>query len=143
MLFHVVCCIFRTQNRISDRENSELYVPDPWSPKPVECMHESINECPNGWMVEWIKARTILLEHNQLSSRSVLHVCRWGSESLKRCYSLCQHMMHFFHQYLLYVTFEVLEPLWHTMSSQCRTANTLDEELPCSHLLLSTSLGCV
>ncbi|DBA91460.1 hypothetical protein WJX77_003506 [Trebouxia sp. C0004] len=52
---------------------------------------------------------------------------RWGSESLKRCYSLCQHMMHFFHQYLLYVTFEVLEPLWHTMSSQCRTANTLDE----------------
>jgi len=63
-----------------------------------------------------------------------LHVCRWGSESLKRCYSLCQHMMHFFHQYLLYVTFEVLEPLWHTMSSQCRTANTLDEELPCSHL---------
>ena len=60
--------------------------------------------------------------------------CRWGSESLKRCYSLCQHMMHFFHQYLLYVTFEVLEPLWHTMSSQCRTANTLDEVLLCSYL---------
>ncbi|KAL0053447.1 hypothetical protein WJX82_005855 [Trebouxia sp. C0006] len=52
---------------------------------------------------------------------------RWGSESLNRCYSLCQHMMHFFHQYLLYVTFEVLDPLWHTMSSQCRTATTLDE----------------
>ena len=62
---------------------------------------------------------------------------RWPSDTLKRCYSLCQHMMHFFHQYLLYVTFEVLEPLWHTMSIQCRAANTLDEvslsrsALPC------------
>ncbi|KAL3137516.1 hypothetical protein ABBQ38_004802 [Trebouxia sp. C0009 RCD-2024] len=52
---------------------------------------------------------------------------RWPSATLKRCYSLCQHMMHFFHQYLLYVTFEVLEPLWHTMSIQCRAASTLDE----------------
>lgn len=39
-------------------------------------------------------------------------------------------MMHFFHQYLLYVTFEVLEPLWHTMSIQCRAASTLDEVSP-------------
>ena len=53
--------------------------------------------------------------------------CRWSSDTLKKCYSLCQHMMHFFHQYLLYVTFEVLEPLWHTMSLQCRSAKTLDE----------------
>jgi len=30
-------------------------------------------------------------------------------------------MMHFFHQYLLYVTFEVLEPLWHTMSAALPT----------------------
>ncbi|KAA6417682.1 MAG: Spc97 Spc98 family of spindle pole body (SBP) component, partial [Trebouxia sp. A1-2] len=62
-----------------------------------------------------------------LAGRLSCLATRWGSETLKRCYSLCQHMMHFFHQYLLYVTFEVLEPLWHTMSSQCRTANTLDE----------------
>lgn len=63
--------------------------------------------------------------------------CRWPSDTLKRCYSLCQHMMHFFHQYLLYVTFEVLEPLWHTMSIHCRAANTLDEvssTLPCPTL---------
>ena len=59
-----------------------------------------------------------------------LPACRWPSETLKRCYSLCQHMMHFFHQYLLYVTFEVLEPLWHTMSAQCRTATTLDQVPP-------------
>lgn len=79
---------------------------------------------------------------NQSISRWALHVCRWGSESLNRCYSLCQHMMHFFHQYLLYVTFEVLDPLWHTMSSQCRTATTLDEVLPCYPMLLCTSCSC-
>ena len=65
---------------------------------------------------------------------------RWPSSTLKKCYSLCQHMMHFFHQYLLYVTFEVLEPLWHTMSIQCRTANTLDEVRP-SSLLPPVSLS--
>ena len=35
--------------------------------------------------------------------------------------------MHFFHQYLLYVTFEVLEPLWHSMFAQCQQATTVDQ----------------
>ena len=45
-------------------------------------------------------------------------------------------MMHFFHQFLLYVTFEVLEPLWHTMSIQCHSAKTLDQVMPTSLQLL-------
>ena len=67
---------------------------------------------------------------------------RWPSDTLKRCYSLCQHMMHFFHQYLLYVTFEVLEPLWHTMSIHCRAANTLDEVSSTCAALLCPALPC-
>jgi Gamma tubulin complex component C-terminal len=46
---------------------------------------------------------------------------------LRSSYGLCGQMMHFFHQYLLYVTFEVLEPLWHTMEAAMRAATTVDE----------------
>lgn len=77
-----------------------------------------------------------LLTTTQGTSAVRTMLCRWPSDTLKKCYSLCQHMMHFFHQYLLYVTFEVLEPLWHTMSLQCRAAKTLDEvHLPVTCLM--------
>lgn len=46
---------------------------------------------------------------------------------LNRCYSLCQQMMHFFHQFLLYTTFEVLEPLWHTLQAHIRSSTTVDQ----------------
>lgn len=36
-------------------------------------------------------------------------------------------MMHFFHQYLLYVTFEVLEPSFLGLQAALKAANTLDE----------------
>lgn len=36
-------------------------------------------------------------------------------------------MMHFFHQFLLYTTFEVLEPLWHTLQAHIRASTTLDQ----------------
>lgn len=39
-------------------------------------------------------------------------------------------MMHFFHQYLLYVTFEVLEPLWLSLQSHLAAATTLDQVSP-------------
>eukprot|EP00884_Botryococcus_braunii_P002176 jgi/Botrbrau1/1195/Bobra.0163s0009.1 len=36
-------------------------------------------------------------------------------------------MMHFFHQFLLYTTFEVLEPLWHTLQAHIRASTTVDQ----------------
>ena len=36
-------------------------------------------------------------------------------------------MTHFFRQYLLYVTFEVLEPLWRAFQAKVQTAESLDE----------------
>lgn len=42
-------------------------------------------------------------------------------------YGLCQQMMHVFHQFRLYVTFEVMEPAWIGMQSSLDKAHTLDE----------------
>ena len=55
--------------------------------------------------------------------------CSHSEGGLKRAYGLCQRMMHFFHQYLLYVTFEVLEPHWLTLLRQLAAAETLDKVL--------------
>ncbi|KAL4418839.1 hypothetical protein ABPG77_001502 [Micractinium sp. CCAP 211/92] len=49
------------------------------------------------------------------------------AESLALSYSACQLMTHFFRQYLLYVTFEVMEPLWGAFERQLQTASSLDE----------------
>lgn len=49
------------------------------------------------------------------------------AESLALSYSACQLMTHFFRQYLLYVTFEVMEPLWGAFERQLQTAGSLDE----------------
>ena len=56
--------------------------------------------------------------------------CRHSEGGLKRAYGLCQRMMHFFHQYLLYVTFEVLEPHWLALLNALKAADTLDEVQP-------------
>lgn len=54
-------------------------------------------------------------------------LCSHSEGGLKRAYGLCQRMMHFFHQYLLHVTFEVLEPHWLTLLKDLKAATTLDE----------------
>lgn len=36
-------------------------------------------------------------------------------------------MTHFFRQLLMYVTFEVLEPLWRAFQARVQTAESLDE----------------
>lgn len=50
-----------------------------------------------------------------------------ASRVAKRCYGVGAQMQHFFRQYLLYVTFEVLEPLWAAMAAALRAATTLDQ----------------
>ena len=50
-------------------------------------------------------------------------------------------MMHFFHQYLLHVTFEVLEPLWLTLQKGVQSATSLDEVRPVLSSLLKISLN--
>ena len=58
--------------------------------------------------------------------------CRWAHPTLQRAYSVCQQLMHFCHQSLLYVTCAVVEPLWHSMFAQCRQATTVDQASPSS-----------
>lgn len=48
-------------------------------------------------------------------------------EWLAQSYRLCMVMTHFFRQYLMYVTFEVLEPLWRALQAKVQTAQSLDE----------------
>lgn len=53
-----------------------------------------------------------------------------GSSSalaLSRAYRTCQLMTHFFRQYLLYATFEVIEPLWETLGHHFNNAASVDE----------------
>lgn len=52
---------------------------------------------------------------------------RRPERALKTAYALCQQMMHVFHQFRLYVTFEVLEPAWLNMQQRLDAAATLDE----------------
>ena len=47
--------------------------------------------------------------------------------ALTRAYRTCQLMTHFFRQYLLYATFEVLEPLWAALESHVNSASSVDE----------------
>lgn len=52
-----------------------------------------------------------------------------AARSLKSAYATCQVMTHFFRQYLLYATFEVIEPLWRGLEGQLQGAETIDEML--------------
>lgn len=65
--------------------------------------------------------------------------CRDSKGGLKTAFGLCQRMMHFFHQYLLYVTFEILEPHWLILRNAVRDATNLDMVTLCSKSKFSTS----
>jgi hypothetical protein len=52
---------------------------------------------------------------------------RKPERALKAAYGLCQQMMHFFHQFRLYITFEALEPASIIMQSRIRAASTVDQ----------------
>ena len=54
-------------------------------------------------------------------------LCRKPEKTLMTAYGLCQQMMHVFHQFRLYVTFEVMEPAWIGMQTSLDKAHTLDE----------------
>lgn len=47
--------------------------------------------------------------------------------ALSRSCAVCQLVTHFFRQYLLYITFEVLEPLWLAFQHRVQTLDSLDE----------------
>lgn len=49
-----------------------------------------------------------------------------GGRVLRRVYALCQQMMHTFQQYMRFMTFEVLEPHWHTMEAELLKASSID-----------------
>jgi gamma-tubulin complex component 2 len=50
-----------------------------------------------------------------------------ANQALTRAYRTCQLMTHFFRQYLLYATFEVLEPLWCALELHIESAGSIDE----------------
>jgi len=50
-----------------------------------------------------------------------------AAATLAVAYRTCQVMTHFFRQYLLYATFEVLEPLWTSLEVRIEAATTVDE----------------
>ena len=67
-----------------------------------------------------------------------------GAQTLARAYSLCQLANNFFRQYLLYLTFEVLEPLWREFENSIKEADSLDEILEHHSLFLHKILkGCL
>ena len=52
---------------------------------------------------------------------------RQPSGALRRAYGLCAQLMHFFHQTLLYMTFEVAEPAWRRFQAALAAAGTVDQ----------------
>lgn len=58
------------------------------------------------------------------------------SASLAKAYRTCQLMIHFFRQYLLYTTFEVLEPLWRVFEANVEAADSLDKIIQQHHIFL-------
>ncbi len=61
--------------------------------------------------------------------------CREEPPALKTGYGLCQQMMHFFHNFRLYVTLEALEPAWLTLDARIAEASTLDQARRTLHRL--------
>jgi gamma-tubulin complex component 2 len=47
--------------------------------------------------------------------------------NLMLAYTTCHSMMHFFRQYLLYSSFELLDPLWKTLEENLRDASNVDD----------------
>ncbi|KFM24916.1 Gamma-tubulin complex component 2 [Auxenochlorella protothecoides] len=64
--------------------------------------------------------------------------------ALSRSCAVCQLVTHFFRQYLLYITFEVLEPLWLAFQHRVQTLDSLDEVLEQHHAFLRRVMkGCL
>lgn len=84
------------------------------------------------WVERELNAASVLLattkslanSHRRSSSSSAV-----AARVLKSAYATCQVMTHFFRQYLLYATFEVIEPLWRGLEGQLMGAETVDEML--------------
>lgn len=54
-------------------------------------------------------------------------VCREGQDRVKLAYSLAQRLMFFVQEYLRYITFDILEPMWRSMEDGIRKAHNVDE----------------
>jgi gamma-tubulin complex component 2 len=48
-------------------------------------------------------------------------------KNLMLAYNTCQSMMHFFRQYLLYSSFELLDPLWKALEENLKNASNVDD----------------
>lgn len=48
-------------------------------------------------------------------------------KNLMLAYNTCHSMMHFFRQYLLYSSFELLDPLWKTLEENLKNASNVDD----------------
>lgn len=48
-------------------------------------------------------------------------------KNLMLAYNTCQSMMHFFRQYLLYTSFELLDPLWKALEDNLKKSSNVDE----------------
>ena len=49
------------------------------------------------------------------------------SEGLRRAYGQCGQLQHFFRQWLLYMSFEVVEPAWQAFQAALRTGAAIDQ----------------
>lgn len=50
---------------------------------------------------------------------------------LKPWCSLCSALLYFFQEYLRYLTFDVLEPLWLNLEEDIRRATSIDNVMEC------------
>lgn len=81
--------------------------------------------------------RTVVLANHQRraslrggrggAARAASSLPTTASGSLAEGLAVCQLASHFFRQCLLYVTFEVVEPLWRTLEESVQSARSLDE----------------
>eukprot|EP00798_Chlamydomonas_sp_ICE-L_P000238 gene238-4000_t len=81
--------------------------------------------------------RLTMTWHRMQSMRGVARV---GRDMLRVAYGLCHRLMYFIQEYLRYITFDVLEPLWATMEAGMRKAANMDEVIKCHNDFLRKAL---
>jgi len=69
--------------------------------------------------------RLSLTDSNKASQ--VIRLESTAMRNLMIAYRTCQSMIHFFRQYLLYSSFELLDPLWRTLEERITDCLTVDE----------------
>jgi gamma-tubulin complex component 2 len=98
------------------------------------------------WVERELNAASMLLANTKFLANSHRRFSSSSSSSavaarvLKSAYATCQVMTHFFRQYLLYATFEVIEPLWRGLEGQLMGAETVDEMLVHHQSFLSKAM---